>query len=118
MTRAVAWTFTEGPYHQKVKSTTLVGAARREAREAALEEIRALVALPYPKAIEIPQGFIGTMIKPASQMIQPHQFGDDASKSTCLWLDDRLPLLQPALSVPPSRGRQTTLEQPDPHRMQ
>lgn len=29
---------------------------------------------------------------PASQTIQPHEFGDDASKATCLWLRD-LPLL-------------------------
>jgi hypothetical protein len=102
LTRSATRAVTDGPYHQKIKPATLVGAAHREAREEALEEIRALMALPYPKAIENPQGFIGTRIKPFSQMIQPFQFGDDASKGTCLWLDDRLPLLQPTLSVAPA----------------
>ena len=41
------------------------------------------------------------MLMPFSQMIQPHQLGDDASKGTCLWLDGRLPPRQPTLSVPP-----------------
>jgi hypothetical protein len=35
-----------------------------------------------------------------SQIIQPHQFGEDASKATCLWLKN-LPPLQPTLNFPP-----------------
>ncbi len=46
------------------------------------------------KAIENPVGCIGTRIRPASQIIQPYQYGDDASKATCLWLEN-LPLLVP-----------------------
>ena len=32
------------------------------------------------------------MAKP-SQMIQPYQFGEDASKKTCLWLKELTPLI-------------------------
>jgi hypothetical protein len=36
--------------------------------------------------MENPIGRLGTTIGKATQIIQPHQFGHDASKSTCLWL--------------------------------
>lgn len=62
LTNSAAWAFTDGPYHMKVKPGTLVGAARRTAREQALSEVRRLMALPYPHAIENPRGFISTMI--------------------------------------------------------
>lgn len=44
--------------------------------------------------IENPVGLISTEIRPPDQVIQPWQFGDDASKRTCLWLKG-LPLLVP-----------------------
>ena len=95
LTVSAAWAFTDGPYHQKVKPDTLVGAARREAREDALDNFRRLLALPYPKAIENPApSFVSRAIRPPDQTIQPYQFGDDASKRTGLWLD-RLPALVP-----------------------
>lgn len=50
-------------------------------------------------AFENPVGLIGTRIMPATQWIQPNQFGDDASKKTGLWLR-KLPLLVPTLQVP------------------
>lgn len=73
-------------YHQKVKPETLVGAARREARESALADVRRLLECDIPRVtIENPRGVVGTRIRPASQTIQPYEFGDDASKQTCLW---------------------------------
>lgn len=73
-------------YHQKVGPGTLVGAARREAREKALNDVRRLLDCDIPRVtIENPRGVIGTRIRPASQTIQPYEFGDDASKQTCLW---------------------------------
>lgn len=93
LTGSAAWAFTDGPYHQRVKPGTLVGQARRNARDAALADVRRLMALPYPKAIENPVGAIGTHIRRPDQIIQPFEFGDDASKRTCLWLD-RLPRLR------------------------
>jgi hypothetical protein len=68
--------------------------------EDALAFVRTLLDAPIPRiAIENPVGCIGTRIRKADQTIQPHQFGDDASKATCLWLKD-LPLLTPTASVP------------------
>lgn len=68
--------------------------------EDALAFVRALLDAPIPRiAVENPIGCIGTRIRKADQTIQPHQFGDDASKATCLWLKD-LPLLTPTASVP------------------
>lgn len=63
--------------------------------EEALEFIKTLLNAPIPKiALENPIGCISTRIRKPDQIIQPWQFGDDASKATCLWLK-RLPLLVP-----------------------
>lgn len=95
LTISAAWAFTDGPYHQKVKPETLVGQARRVARDEALDNFRRLLALPYPKAIENPApSFVSKAIRAPDQTIQPYQFGDDASKRTGFWLD-RLPKLRP-----------------------
>lgn len=89
-------------YHQKVKPGTLTGAARREAREVELENFRRLLALPFPCGIENPGlSFINTAIRPPDQRIHPHQFGDDASKDTGLWLTHGLPMLRPTRQVLP-----------------
>lgn len=96
LTVSAAWAFTDGPYHQKVKPGTLVGAARRDARDEALDNFRRLLALPYPKAIENPgASFVSKAIRPPDQTIQPYNFGDDASKLTGLWIQGlpRLKLL-------------------------
>lgn len=88
-------------YHQKIKPGTLTGAARRAAREQSLDEVRQLMACPAPRvAIENPIGAISSAIRPPDQIIQPHQFGDDASKQTCLWLKG-LPLLVPTCLLEP-----------------
>lgn len=44
-------------------------------------------------AIENPVGLLGTRWRKADQIIQPYQFGDEATKTTCLWLKN-LPLLK------------------------
>lgn len=86
-------------YHQKVKPGTLVGAARRGARDDALDFVRALMAAPIDRiAIENPVGAISSRIRKPDQIIQPKDFGDDASKATCLWLGG-LPLLVPTKKV-------------------
>jgi len=96
LTTSAAWAYIDGPYHQKVKPSTLVGAARRAARRAAIENFRRLLALPYPVAIENPGGsFVSRAIRPPSQVVQPYQFGDDASKATGFWLSDGVPKLMP-----------------------
>jgi len=68
--------------------------------ENALEFVRLLMAAPIPRiAIENPVGAISTRIRKPDQIIQPYQFGDDASKRTCLWLKG-LPKLVPTTIIP------------------
>jgi site-specific DNA-cytosine methylase len=71
-------------------------AKRQDGRQqAALAFVQLLLDAPIPRiALENPIGIISTAIRPPDQIIQPWQFGDDASKATCLWLKG-LPLLQP-----------------------
>jgi len=92
---SAAWAFKDGPYHQKIKLGTIVGAERREKRAQSLLEIERIMKLKYPNIIENPVGFIGSMLKKPTQIIQPYDFGDDASKKTCLWLSDGLKPIEP-----------------------
>ena len=74
---------------------------RAEKTEEALEFVRALLFCDIPKiALENPMGCIGTRIRKSDQIIQPWQFGADASKATCLWLKG-LPKLVPTSIVEP-----------------
>lgn len=69
--------------------------------EASLEFVQTLLDAPIPRiALENPVGCIGTRIRKADQIIHPYQFGDDASKQTCLWIKG-LPLLEPTRYVEP-----------------
>lgn len=123
LTNSAAWAFGDGPYHQAVKPGTLVGAARRAERELALDDVRRIFALPIRrKVIENPIGAIGTAIRKPSQIIQPYQFGDDASKATCLWyvgkdgeaLDDMaLPIVPDKRCPGRNRKRSRAVEQSD-----
>jgi len=49
---------------------------------------------------ENPHGHISTHYRKYDQVIQPNQFGDDASKATCLWLKN-LPSLIPTKQIEP-----------------
>lgn len=51
-------------------------------------------------AIENPIGVMSTRYRRPDQIIQPHQFGADASKATCLWLHN-LPALTPTRLIEP-----------------
>jgi hypothetical protein len=74
---------------------------RAQLTEDALDFVRRLLEVPIPRlALENPIGCIGTRIRPADQIIQPYQFGHDASKATCLWLKG-LPKLTPTSYVEP-----------------
>lgn len=93
LTNSAVWALGDGPYHQKVKPTTLVGAARRQAQQEALTFFRLLWESPIPKVcLENPIGIANTVICKPTQIIQPHQFAEDASKGTCLWLRGLPPL--------------------------
>lgn len=60
----------------------------------ALAFAQALLDAPIERiCIENPVSVISTRIRKPDQIIQPYEFGDNASKKTCLWLKN-LPLLQ------------------------
>lgn len=100
LTNSAAWAFGDGPYHQRCKSGTLLGAARRAARADAVAFWLQLWAAPIPrKLFENPVGYMNTHWRKPSQIIQPRQFGDDASKATCLWAHN-----WPALAIDPARA--------------
>ena len=100
LTNSAEWAYKDGPYHQKVKPGTLVGKERREARADAVKFFMSIWKSDCPKiCIENPIGFISSLIKP-TQYIQPYEYGEDASKKTCLWLKG-LPPLKPTKYVEP-----------------
>ena len=100
LTCSAEWAYGDGPYHQKVKPDTLVGLARREARSKAIDFALSLWNCSLDRVvIENPVGVLSRYLgKP--QTIQPYQFGDDASKRTCLWTRG-LPRLEPTSYVEP-----------------
>ena len=52
-----------------------------------VEFVKALYNCEIPLvAIENPIGLLSTRFRKPDQIIQPYQFGDEASKGTCLWL--------------------------------
>ena len=81
---------------------------RQQDRKDAIEFFMALVNANIPKiVIENPIGIMSTIYQKPSQIIQPWQFGHEASKSTCLWIKG-LPLLKPTNIV--SKGEFVTFK--------
>ena len=69
--------------------------------EDALNFVKKLMDAPIEFiALENPVGCISSRIRKPNQTINPYQFGDDASKRTCLWLKG-LPNLVPTTYVEP-----------------
>lgn len=109
LTGAAAWAlkdpdyerYPEVGYHQKVAEGTLTGAARRQARLEAGAFARLLWDSCDKVCIENPRGGLTKFIPDAHiQEIQPYDFGEDASKATCLRLKN-LPDLVPTQYVEP-----------------
>jgi hypothetical protein len=67
---------------------------RYENQKLALEFVQKLMDVPIPRiAIENPVSVISTKIRKPDQIVQPWMFGDEATKTTCLWLKN-LPKLE------------------------
>jgi hypothetical protein len=67
---------------------------RNQDKEDALDFFIKLMECNIDKiAIENPVGIISSRYRKPDQIIQPYQFGDKATKTTCLWLKN-LPLLK------------------------
>ena len=101
LTGAAEWAFSDAPMingkPRNIKEGTLIGEARRQARNDALLFVDKIWGLPVEKiCIENPVGVITKRLpcmgKP--QYIQQYWFGEDASKKTGLWLKG-LPQLTP-----------------------
>ena len=72
-------------------------------RDQALDFVRYLMAANIPRiCIENPVSVISTTIRKPDQIVQPFEYGHDASKKTCLWLKGLAPLKpDPAAYVQP-----------------
>lgn len=75
---------------------------RTEKTEKALAFFRRMLSEPGAtrRGLENPRGCVSTRIRKPNQEIQPYQFGDDASKLTCLWTEG-LPILAHGRFVEP-----------------
>jgi len=71
-------------------------------RKQAIEFFMLFTRLPCRYAIENPVGIMSRLYRKPDQYIQPYEYGDDASKKTCLWLQEFPPLIpDPADYVQP-----------------
>jgi len=81
--------------HWNTRGVIVDGKPRAEHTESALRFVQRLMNADIPNiVIENPVSCISSRIRKPDQIIQPWMFGEDASKSTCLWLKG-LPLLKP-----------------------
>lgn len=100
LTGAAEWAYKD-EQTKNIQPGTLIGAERREAREEAIAFVMLLANANIPRiAIENPVGVLSTRWRKPDQFIQPYEYGEDASKKTCLWLKG-LPPLRPTKFVEP-----------------
>jgi hypothetical protein len=92
------------------------GTANRERYQnqyEALLFVKKLMDVPIPRiAIENPVSVISTKIRKPDQIVQPWMFGDEATKTTCLWLKN-LPKLEPTNIV--GKGERTIFKSGKSH---
>lgn len=100
LTIAAEWAYRD-EQTKRMKPGTLTGQARRDAREEAIKFVMLLANAPIERiAIENPVGVLSSRWREPDQFIQPYEYGEDASKKTCLWLKN-LPMLKPTKFLPP-----------------
>lgn len=86
---------------------------RREDMMNSVEFVKKLYDSNIPNiAIENPIGLLSSRWKKPNQIIQPYMFGDEATKSTCLWLKN-LPLMTPTNIV--GKGERTVFSSGKSH---
>lgn len=78
-------------YHQRISPGTLVGQARRDERSRQEDMVRRLRYLDIEtKIFENPVSTLRTgILGEPNDIVQPWEFGADASKKTCFWRFDR-----------------------------
>jgi len=86
---------------------------RYENQKLALEFVQKLMDVPILRiAIENPVSVISTKIRKPDQIVQPWMFGDEATKTTCLWLKN-LPMLEATKIV--GKGERTIFKSGKSH---
>ncbi len=77
---------------------------RKDGRQqAGIDFFMEMINAPCDKiAVENPIGIMSTVYRKSDQIIQPWQFGDKVTKSTCLWLKN-LPKLEPWILEQPEQ---------------
>lgn len=74
---------------------------RKEDREKAYQFVLELINAPIDKiAIENPIGYLSSRWRKPDQIIKPYMFGDNSTKSTCLWLKNLSKLSPTDVIVP------------------
>jgi len=74
--------------HLAVSGARHFEAKRKDGRQQqGIDFFMKMVHAPIPRiAIENPMGIMSTIYRKPDQVIQPYYFGDEAQKTTCLWL--------------------------------
>jgi len=86
---------------------------RWENRKKALFFVKQLMNAPIEHiAVENPISVISSQIRKPNQIVQPYMFGDEATKTTCLWTKN-LPLLDPTNIV--GKGEKTVFKSGKSH---
>ena len=104
LTIAAEWAYKDPSEikNKKLSPDKLYGEARKQAREEAAAFFMMIANNECKKiTIENPIGVMSTRYRKPDQIIQPWQFGHNASKQTCLWLKG-LPRLQHTKIIPPA----------------
>lgn len=108
LTIAAEWCYSDEAAEKAKKrgSSALFGAERRAARDEAVNFFKRLWECEIENVcIENPVGVIPTRLGiKATQIVQPFEYGHDASKSTCLWLRGNLKPLKPTKYIEPHAG--------------
>lgn len=100
------------PNGRKAKPGTVVGDERIGKKIEAINFAWKLLKCGVPKiCLENPVGILSSAIRRPDQVIQPWQFGVDASKATCLWLSG-LPKLEATNVLPGGRATRRANQTP------
>ena len=88
--------------HWNKRGRLVDGRPRADLTDEAVEFARMFIEAKHIRfrAVENPIGCLSTRVREPDQILQPWQFGADASKATCLWLDGLPPLKPTEFSKP------------------
>lgn len=100
LTCSAEWAYKDrSEINKNLDPNKLYGIERKEARKKAIEFAKKIYFSDCDKvSIENPVGVLSSFFRKPDQTIHPYEFGDDASKRTCLWLKGLPKLVKQAAS--------------------